>query len=342
MRNAFGAIFILAFLATGCGEKTPPCSGNYKSIAGQVGDKVHSCQCTADQVTGSVWGSGIYTTDSSICKAAVHAGAVPATGGVVKVKGANGCERYVGTAQNGINTGKWGAYEMSFLFPGHGDGKCAPGPPKDACPRNFKALLKAQGSKPSYTCSCSADQLKGSVWGSGIYTTDSSICKAAVHAGAIPATGGKVTLKADKGCNAYAGSLGNGIKSSKWGAYQMSFVFPGHGSGVCAAGPAKGTCPRNFKAIAGTIGPNPHTCTCTAAQINGSVWGHGPYTTDSSICKAAVHAGAMPASGGEITVKAAAGCNAYSSTTANGVKSSKWGPYQQSFIFPGKGGQACK
>jgi hypothetical protein len=248
----------------------------------------------------------------------------------------------VGSSNSGIKTGKWGPYKMSFLFPGHGDGKCAPGPPADACPANFKALLSKAGNKPSYGCSCGVDQVKGSVWGSGIYTTDSSICKAAVHAGAIPATGGKVTLTATKGCSAYGGSVANGITTAKWGPYQMSFMFPGHGSGECAAAAAKGTCPARFKAIAGTIGPNPHICTCTADQVNGSVWGSGPYTTDSSVCKAAVHAGAMAASGGEVSVKASAGCNAYAGSVANGVSSSKWGPYQQSFVFPGQGGQACK
>ena len=95
-------------------------------------------------------------------------------------------------------------------------------------------------------------------------------------------------------------------------------------------------------AIAGTMGPNPHTCICTADQVSGSVWGSGPYTTDSSVFKAAVHARTMAASGGEVSAKAAAGCNAYAGSVANGVTSSKWGPYQQSFIFSGQGGQAGK
>ena len=71
-------------------------------------------------------------------------------------------------------------------------------------------------------------------WGTGVYTHDSSVCGAAMHAGAIPSSGGKVTIKSAAGCPKYKGTLGHGIMSSNWGSYGGSFYFAGSGDGSCA------------------------------------------------------------------------------------------------------------
>jgi len=34
---------------------------------------------------GQIWGTGIYTRDSSICRAAIHAGVIDDSGGIVEV-----------------------------------------------------------------------------------------------------------------------------------------------------------------------------------------------------------------------------------------------------------------
>ena len=217
-----------------------------------------------------------------------------------------------------------------------------------ACPSKYKQLSAAQKSGQA-TCSCAPGNVSGSVWGSGIYTTDSAICAAAVHAGAIPASGGTVTVKSAAGCAAYVGTQQNGVSSSKWGKYEGSFYFPGKGDGTCAtptaaatpAAPAAGPCPANFKKVPGLNASSTITCQCSAALMNGSVWGSDIYTQDSSICRAAVHAGVIPASGGKVTAKAAQGCKGYSAVQRNGVSSSKWGSYEASFYFPAKGSGAC-
>ena len=65
-----------------------------------------------------------------------------------------------------------------------------------------------------------------SVWGTGIYTDDSSIGTAAVHAGLISfASGGKVTIKIVEGMSSYEGSQSNGVATSGYGAWGGSFVF---------------------------------------------------------------------------------------------------------------------
>jgi hypothetical protein len=83
-----------------------------------------ACSCGANPQGGTVWGVGTYTSDSSICRAAVHAGAIPASGGTVTVKRAPGCQEYDGSDANGITTQSWGNHAGSFYFDGKGDGKC--------------------------------------------------------------------------------------------------------------------------------------------------------------------------------------------------------------------------
>jgi len=63
----------------------------------------------------SVWGTDLYTLDSRLAVAAVHAGA--ATAGdeaVVKVTFAPGQSNYAGTTRSGVTTSSWGSYRMSY------------------------------------------------------------------------------------------------------------------------------------------------------------------------------------------------------------------------------------
>jgi len=77
--------------------------------------------------------------------------------------------------------------------------------------------------------------------------------------------------------------------------------------------------------------------TCTPGGTFGSVWGSDPYTDDSSICTAAVHAGLItPADGGRVVVEVRPGEPAYTGTEANGVTSSDYGSWGGSFIFLGR------
>lgn len=76
--------------------------------------KSFSVVCPVNCKTGSVWGTDMYTTDSSICVAAVHAGVIGADGGPVKVTLAPGKPSYSGTARNGVTTSQWNAFDKSF------------------------------------------------------------------------------------------------------------------------------------------------------------------------------------------------------------------------------------
>ena len=90
----------------------------------------------------------------------------------------------------------------------------------DACPANAKTVTS------SLNCSCSAAQTKsGAVWGSAIYTDDSSVCRAALHAGIISNAGGVVKIEIRPGQNSYNASSANGVSTTKYGKWGRSFVF---------------------------------------------------------------------------------------------------------------------
>ena len=64
-----------------------------------------------------IWGTGIYTDDSSIGTAAVHAGLINfAAGGTVTILILPGQESYIGLTQNGVTSLDWDAYVGSFEF----------------------------------------------------------------------------------------------------------------------------------------------------------------------------------------------------------------------------------
>ena len=109
---------------------------------------------------------------------------------------------------------------------------------QEACPRNAGALV-AGGS---LTCRCAADQLTGgTVYGSARYSSDSSLCRAARHAGVIPDDGGVVTVHAVEGCSRFIGSNANGIATNNWSsavAKTFAFVSPAPPCPAAAAAPA--------------------------------------------------------------------------------------------------------
>ena len=63
--------------------------------------------------------------------------------------------------------------------------------------------------------------------------------------------------------------------------------------------------------------------------VGGSVWGTNPYTTDSTIGAAAVHAGVLKAGEtGLVKIRVKADLGGYTGSTQNGVTTGNWGPYQ--------------
>ena len=79
-----------------------------------VGTKVRF-SCPANGTANTVWGSGPYTADSSVCTAAVHTGAITlAKGGSVVIQTAGAEQSFSGTEANGVTTGDWAEYDHTF------------------------------------------------------------------------------------------------------------------------------------------------------------------------------------------------------------------------------------
>ena len=86
---------------------------NYRSFVGQ------SFKFTVTGATnaGVVWGTDIYTDDSSVAAAAVHAGCIEngKTAVItVKILAGQGC--YRNTTRNGVTSSSYGAWPGSYLF----------------------------------------------------------------------------------------------------------------------------------------------------------------------------------------------------------------------------------
>jgi hypothetical protein len=190
------------------------------------------------------------------------------------------------------------------------------------------------GSTHTQACTPNPDEQKGSVWGAGTYTDDSSICTAAVQSGLITfAEGGEVTYAIAPGLAEYDAGTANGVTSQRYGQWSGSMTFPDAPPGSVEFTTGAESWQRNAADRRGQIGER-FTVTCSAGGPLGSLWGSGPYTDDSSVCTAGVHAGVITlAEGGDVTVAIAPGESSYEGSTANGVTSSNYGAFDGSFVI---------
>lgn len=179
------------------------------------------CYCSAGATAQSqIYGSNFYTDDSAICRAALHAGVIDERGGRVSVYATRGQSSYPSVQRNGVESTGYGNWPRSIAF--RLDGRRARRAALDSCPANAMGMSVGE----SLTCSCEPGSTEtGYVWGSGPYTSDSGVCRAAVHAGVIDADGGTLRLRALPGRSAYAASRRNGVATNGWGANGGSFDF---------------------------------------------------------------------------------------------------------------------
>jgi LCCL domain/von Willebrand factor type A domain len=282
----------------------PPARGSGKPI---------TCECSPEAVkAGSLWGTDLYTDDSSVCRAALHAGVISSAGGKVTVYPYGSQDSYEGSERRGVYSSDYGEFGGSFGF------SDALRPRTGGCPPTFQGKMLA--------CECRANALEkaASVWGTDIYTADSSICHAAQHAGVITSAGGKVTVYPLPGQRSYDGEKRNGIESRDYHAYGQSFAFR---PDVALQDVARCV-------YEDLVEGKPVACRCRAKDAgSGSVWGSDVYSSDSSICTAAVHAGVISKTGGVVTVVAGPAQQSFTGSARNGVTSRGYGPWSASFTF---------
>ncbi|MFF5263793.1 protein kinase [Actinomadura viridis] len=182
----------------------------------------------------SVWGDGIYTDDSSIGLAAVHAGVISLRrGGAVTFEIRPGRESYSAAKRHGVRASAWGPWTGSFAFP-------LPQPTihmtRPAMESVFLGVVDWGATAESFRgrngevftviLPPDGDVDDGDVYGDGVYTDDSSIGLAAVHAGVISLRrGGAVTFQVRPGRESYSAVRRHGITSFAWGPWTGSFAF---------------------------------------------------------------------------------------------------------------------
>jgi len=96
---------------------SPGLDADYITVAGTpcIGTRTYVCPPFAGAAVGTVWGTGIYTNDSSVCGAALHAGAIAAaSGGNVTIELLPGMPAYAGTTRHGIVSRSWASWSCSF------------------------------------------------------------------------------------------------------------------------------------------------------------------------------------------------------------------------------------
>jgi len=209
---------------------------------GQTG-KTYAFRCPAEGSAKPIYGSDVYTDDSSICTAAVHVGVISVeSGGLVKIEIRPGRSTYGSTTRHGIKSINFGEYGRSFIVlssdavrdNSNREGRISnradsdDNGDNDITPIDWDTSAAGfQGEKgKTFMFRCPADGSAKTIYGSDIYTDDSSICTAAVHVGAIGLKrGGVVRIEIGAGRSTYGSTTRHGIKSNTFGEYGRSFVI---------------------------------------------------------------------------------------------------------------------
>jgi LCCL domain len=166
----------------------------------------------------------------------------------------------------------------------------------------------------------------GGVWGNHVYTDDSNLATAAVHAGILfPGQTRSVNATIYHGQGYYPASMGSyGLMNSAWGVWPRSYIVEAAPDADALSDPG------NLRAYSGLLGQS-FLFQVTPTLI-GAVWGTGEYTDDSMLATA-VHAGILGfAQTGVVMVTILPGQNEFPSSFQNDVLSSHRGAWACSYM----------
>ena len=171
--------------------------------------------CPAGDGRASVYGTDVYTAESGVCSAAIHAGVLKlGQAGAVTVVFGGAAESFRGSARNGVTTQSYGRWPYTYTFAKDGSpGRVSWSTVWSQIPTDFLEPVSVECPP--------AGKLGGPLWGTGTYTKDSTICVAGVHAGAITAAAGVVIVKRVPGLRDYAGTERFGVVSTEHGPTPM-------------------------------------------------------------------------------------------------------------------------
>jgi LCCL domain len=211
--------------------------GTLTQFSGQVG-RVMDFEVRGNP-TGTIYGTDVYTDDSALATAAVHAGVLKdGERGVVRVTMLPGQASYPASQRNGVTSNDWGHWGSSYRVAAARDVKAREAEERPVQPdagalepvKRGPAQLDP-GTLSSYRGSPGqvlyfevVGAAGGPVWGTDVYTDDSQLATAAVHAGVLkPGQKGVVKVTMLGGQNGYPGSTRHGVSSGNWGFWGASY-----------------------------------------------------------------------------------------------------------------------
>jgi outer membrane protein OmpA-like peptidoglycan-associated protein len=144
--------------------------------------------------------------------------------------------------RNGVAADSWGqgkGFSVNAAASGRPgspvfDPADAAGAALDICPTNYGSFPE---DAPALTCGCSAAAVKaGNVRGANPYYYQSSLCRAALHAGVTGPEGGKIVVKPEK-ATVFPAVTRNNVKGDSWGEGMGFRVAAVPGAAPVAAAP---------------------------------------------------------------------------------------------------------
>jgi thiol-disulfide isomerase/thioredoxin len=192
---------------------------NIRQLA--IGDRV-TIPVTGRQ-TGAIWGDAVYTLDSDLGTAAVHAGLVgEGETKTLRVWIVPAPSTFSEANRNGVQSRRWGSFSGAFIL--EAADAAVGGVTQQRSQRHRANIVTSLQIGESRTVSITG-AARGPVWGTEQYTGDSLLEAAAVHAGAVQ-VGERVELIVTRvqPPARFEGSEQHGIRSSSWGPYPMAFT----------------------------------------------------------------------------------------------------------------------
>jgi len=172
-----------------------------------------------------IWGTDIYTSDSDLGAAAVHAGILSiGQTGIVRVKILPGQQSYVGSTRSTIESKSYGKWDLSYSLEPvtQSYDRILWMIPDPGVVRDIPNVAPGQ----SYVVWVTSSVDQRAIWGTDIYTSDSPISIAAVHAGILkPGESGPVIVHVIEGQSHYEGSTRNGVTTRSYGSYGLSYML---------------------------------------------------------------------------------------------------------------------
>ncbi|XP_017333020.1 cysteine-rich secretory protein LCCL domain-containing 2 [Ictalurus punctatus] len=172
----------------------------------------YNCPANCLYSNAKVWGTLYYDVQSSICRAAIHYGVIDNNGGLVEVARKDSFPFFVKATKNGVESfSKYKTANAFLVAKVEIKSVDCYTTVADICP-----FSDQHSTCPRVRCPDSCKN-QPSYWspviGTGVYADSSSICRAALHAGVIKASGGYLDILAMDKKNSYTGSLKNGVQS---------------------------------------------------------------------------------------------------------------------------------